>query len=97
MKTTSGKNDMTYRPVLFLTGTFLITWCCAVLIPVLILFAAQFFNFYLFKMEDCGFSVQTFAVTFAGQLLLGGGLVSVKSAKWEKHGSMNASAPAEIP
>lgn len=124
------KNNVTYRPVLFLTGTFLITWCCAVFmertdyaahilrytfldfmenasplfcallllaqhfnrdkflpkfflgkkahihsyIIVLGLFAVQFFNFYLFKVEDCKLSVQTFALTFAGQLLLGGGL-----------------------
>ena len=122
--------EVCYRPVLFIIGTFLITWCCVgfmkridydthiglfyfldflenasplfcalvLMIPywrkdgflwkfflgetgtvyscliVLILFAAQFLNFYLFQMEGAEFSIQTFAITFAGQLVFGGGL-----------------------
>ncbi len=124
------KTDILYRPVLFIMGTFMLTWCCAGLMTkinanthiiiytfldfienasplfcamlllgryfttdkflwkfflgepskiysyfiVFILFAAQFFNFYCFQVEAAEFSVQTFAVTFAGQFLLGGGL-----------------------
>ena len=122
--------EVCYRPVLFIIGTFLITWCCAgfmeridydthieliyfldfmenasplfcalvLMLPywrkdgflwkfflgeagtvysyfiVLILFVAQFLNFYLFQMEGAEFSIQTFAITFAGQLVFGGGL-----------------------
>ena len=35
---------------------------------------AQFFNFYLFKIEDVELSVQVFMITFVGQFMLGGGL-----------------------
>ena len=100
------KTDILYRPVLFIMGTFMLTWCCAgfmtkinadthiiiytfldfienasplfcamlLLGQYFTLFAAQFFNFYCFQVEAAEFSVQTFAVTFAGQFLLGGGL-----------------------
>ena len=37
---------------------------------VLFLFAAQFFNFYCFQVEAAELSVQTFALTCAGQILL---------------------------
>lgn len=41
---------------------------------VFALFAAQFLNFWLFKVESTDFSVQTFMITFAEQLMFGGGL-----------------------
>ena len=121
---------MIYQPLLFIIGTFAITWCCAgcmtkvdhhahtilftfldfmenasplfcaliLLRPywsktkflhrfflgrpanryacliVFFLFAAQFLNFYLFRVEGTSFSLSAFAVTFMGQFLLGGGL-----------------------
>ncbi len=119
-----------YKPVAFLSGTFLITWLCAGLMTftdynadpvlftvldflenasplicalfllkkslsplpalkhflfgktghlsfyliVLCLFAAQFFNFYCFRLPESGCTVPVFLSVFAGQLLLGGGL-----------------------
>ena len=122
--------NVIYRPVYFIIGTFIITWCCAWLMPkvdynshtvlftlldfienaspllcaiillrknvtgdkffqhfllgetdnklsyviVLLLFAGQFWNFYLFQVENADFSLPTFITVFVGQLLLGGGL-----------------------
>lgn len=43
-------------------------------VVVFSLFVAQFLNFYLFKVDGVEFSAQTFVITFAGQLVLGGGL-----------------------
>ena len=127
---THKDNHIIYKPVLFIVGSFLVTWCCIWLMAetdyhthmffftfldfmenasplfcallllwryllkekylwkfflgesegafsymiVFLLFIVQFFNFYLFRMEDAEVSWQTFAVTFAGQFLLGGGL-----------------------
>lgn len=124
------KTKTVYKPVSFLSGTFLITWLsaklmtftdynadpllftvldflenaspliCALfllkmpLLPlsalkhflfgktrhlsfyliVLCLFAAQFFNFYWFRLPESGCTVPVFLSVFAGQLLLGGGL-----------------------
>ena len=73
------KTDILYRPVLFIMGTFMLTWCCAgfmtkinadthIIIYTFLDFIESasplFFNFYLFQVEDAEFSVQTFAVTF---------------------------------
>ena len=41
---------------------------------VFILFVAQYLNFYLFRTEETGVTMQVFSVAFIGQLLLGGGL-----------------------
>lgn len=41
---------------------------------VLLLFVAQFLNFYMFQVNNAEFSARTFLFAFAGQLLLGGGL-----------------------
>lgn len=43
-------------------------------IIVFLLFLVQFLNFYFFKIESDACSVRIFIITFAGQLLLGGGL-----------------------
>lgn len=43
-------------------------------IIVIFMFAAQFLNFYFFRLEGTAFSLSGFAAAFAGQLLLGGGL-----------------------
>jgi len=43
-------------------------------VVVFSLFIAQFLNFYLFRVDGMDFSAQTFMITFAGQLVLGGGL-----------------------
>lgn len=130
MKQTETKNEITYRPVPFLLGTFSVTWLCAALMTivnynthpvlftaldflenasplifalllqkkpfssltslkrfllgkticpishliVLILFAAQFFNFYCFRLPGADCTVPVFLSVFAGQLFLGGGL-----------------------
>lgn len=122
--------NVIYRPICFIIGTFIITWCCAWLMPkvdygshavlftfldfienaspllcamillrknftgdklfrhfflgetdnklqyliVLLLFAGQFLNFYLFQVKNTDFSLKTFITVFVGQLLLGGGL-----------------------
>lgn len=124
------KKNITYYPVPYLIGTFMLTWCCAVLMfridysthtihftvldflenaspllcalillksywkkerffrrffygkkasmfsytAVFLLFAAQFLNFYLFRIKDTAFSAHTLLITFMGQFLLGGGL-----------------------
>lgn len=129
MKNGCQKGDIIYRPIPFLFGTFIITWCCAVLmtkidyethpfiftfldfmenasplfcalflfrryltkdnflwkfmlgeskgvypyIIVLLLFTAQFLNFYLFQTENSEFSIHTLISTLTGQVLLGGG------------------------
>jgi len=123
-------NNLIYKPVVFIIGTFIITWFCIGLMSktdynthtflftlldfmenasplfcalvlfrqyltrekflcqfflgklgqirsyviVIILFAVQFLNFYLFQPGDAEFSVQTFISVFVGQFLLGGGL-----------------------
>lgn len=41
---------------------------------VLFLFAAQFFNFYCFRLPETDCTIPAFLSIFAGQLLLGGGL-----------------------
>lgn len=41
---------------------------------VLLLFIAQFLNFFLFRMEGSNLTIQVFLFTLAGQFLLGGGL-----------------------
>lgn len=41
---------------------------------ILLLFAAQFFNFYCFRLPESDCTVSAFLSVFAGQLLLGGGL-----------------------
>lgn len=116
-----------YKPVIFIIGTFFITWICAFLMPVIdagpvktvldflesasplvmaiilqreylfkrkqafnfflgekrevisylvvfLLFAVQFFNFYLFKTNTAPISISAFTLTFIGQLFFGGGL-----------------------
>lgn len=158
IKKTTGNYHMIYQPLLFIIGTFAITWCCAgcmskvdyhahtilftfldfmenasplfcaliLLRPywskhkflhhfflgkpadeyacpiVFLLFAAQFLNFYLFRVEGTTFSLSTFAVTFMGQFLLGGGL---EEAGWrgyllpclyQKHPILLSSASVSI-
>lgn len=41
---------------------------------VFFFFAAQFLNFYLFRVKGTSFSLPAFMITFMGQFLLGGGL-----------------------
>lgn len=130
MKNNQENCQIIYRPILFIIGTFIISWICAGLMArinysshvalftfldfmenasplfcalvlfreyfvrkellfnfflgtpnkashyaiVFALFVAQFFNFYLFKIEGVELSVQVFMITFVGQFMLGGGL-----------------------
>lgn len=50
------------------------TWHPASCLIVLCLFAAQFFNFYCFRLPESDCAATVFLSAFAGQFLLGGGL-----------------------